>query len=87
MILKNNEVSLLYYYWNDPFIGTTNLTYKTFSIDKKGKETLTATIQQTIQPGWRVVKQSARFTHAGTYRVKVYNKENLELATATLTIK
>lgn len=85
--IKDGEATILFYFWNDNTLATTNLTYKTFLVDGKGKETFSASIFQPVQPGWRMVKQSARFTNTGTYRVKVYNKENLEVAAATLTVK
>ena len=86
-VLKDGQTTILYYYWSDTPLGVSELTYKTFSMDGKGKETLSGSIPQTVEPGWRMVKQSALFTHTGKYRVKVYNKQNLELAAATLTVK
>ena len=85
--LKDKQASILYYYWNETAFGTSGFTYKTFTVDKKGKETLSGTISQTVQPGWRMVKQNALFTTAGTYRVKIYNAENTELGVATLNVK
>ena len=85
--LRDKQANILFYYWNEIAIGSPSLVYKTFAVDKAGKETLSGTIVQTIQPDWRLVKQSAVFTTAGNYHIKVYNTSCEELTSAMLTVK
>ena len=85
--LRDEQANILYYYWNEIAISSPSLVYKTFAVDKVGKETLSGTIVQTIQPAWRFVKQTADFTKAGNYHIKVYNASGEELASAMLTVK
>ena len=85
--LVKGEAYLFFYYWSESPFSTTSLTYRTYALDEQGRETLTGTIQEEVNPAWRMVKQNAYFTRAGTYRVKVFNGRGNELTAALLTVK
>ena len=62
---------------NPKGLSSSKVTFKIFSVGKKGEETFSHSMVQNIKPHWDSSWQNGMFNSPGTYLIKVYNDVDL----------